>query len=291
MNYLLLLLVILVFSVQTLCFKLFSRTYMKNLASYMAFNSLYYAVIVAALAVSGVQLHGLHGLTAVLAVAFGIVFVASIFLYMKAMEHGPLSLSSLAFSFGLLVPILFGAAFWNEGISLLQGIALLLLLFTFWLGGNTAQDQSRRINLKWLLFGLGAMLGNGALMTLSKAQQMSLPGVEVREFLLIAFGTAALLSLAIFLIRRFRAGERVPQLKGRGFVLLVLATGITTAVGNLVGLFLSGRLPAVVQFPVTNGGIVFLSSLLSMALLKERMSRNGWIGLALGLVALVLISL
>lgn len=291
MNYLLLLLVIVVFAVQTLCFKLFSRTYMKSLASYMAFNSLYYAVIVAALAATGVQFLGLHGLTVILAVAFGAVFVASIFLYMKAMENGPLALSSLAFSFGLLVPIVFGAFFWQESVSILQGIALLLLFFTFWLAGNTGQDRSRRANLKWLLFGLGAMLGNGALMTLSKAQQMSLPGIEVREFLLIAFGTAALLSFAVFLIRRYRAGEQVPHLKGRGFVLLVLVTGITTAVGNLGGLYLSGRLPAVVQFPVTNGGIVFLSSMLSMVFLKEKMTRNGWLGLALGLVALVMISL
>lgn len=288
---LLVLAAILVFGVQTLCFKAFSRHYMKNLASYMAFNSLYFAAIVIAFAAIGLNLNGLHTLTLILGASFGAGFVVTIFLYMKAMDNGPLALSSLVFSFGLLVPILFGALFWNEGVSLLQGAALLLLFFTFWLGSNTAEDPTRRINVRWMAFSIGAMLCNGALAALVKAHQMSLPGLEVREFLAVAFGTAALLSMAVFLWRRFKSHEKVQHLKGRVFALLVLGTGATTAAGNLVMLILSGRIPAVVQFPVVNGGIVFLSSILSVVLFKERMTRRAWAGMTLGLAAMVLISL
>lgn len=291
MNFLLLVTVILIFGVQTLCFKVFSKSYMKSLASYFAFNFLYFCIIVAILPVFGIRFQGLHALTLELAILFGVIFVVSIYLYMKAMESGPLSLTSLCFSFGLLIPIIFGAIFWKETVSLLQAAALVLLFFTFYLGGKTRQDLQKKVNVKWLACSIAALIGNGALMTISKTQQMVLPGREVNEFLVLAFGTAAALSLLLFLFQKFVRKETVPHLKGRVFILLLLGTGITTAFGNQIALILSGRLPAVIQFPVQNGGIVFLSSALSVFAFREKMTRNAWIGLALGLAAMVLICL
>lgn len=291
MEYLLLLSAIAVFGAQTLFFKIFSRGYMKNLASYFAFCFCYFAVVVVSLAAFGIQLAGIHTITIALAVLFGFTFVASIYSYMKAMENGPLSLSSLTFSMGLLIPILFGAIFWREPVSLLQGAALLLLFFTFYLGGDSREAAVKKINGKWMAYCAGGLIGNGSLMTLVKAHQMQLPGLETKEFLVLAFGTAALLALLLFLWRRFRIGEKVPHLKTWSFALLALGTGITTAIGNQVTVVLSGMIPAVIQFPVANGGVVFFSSLLSVVVFREKMKRKAWVGLALGLVALVLISL
>jgi drug/metabolite transporter (DMT)-like permease len=280
-----------VFGIQTLCFKSFNRGYMKNLAGYFLFNTLYFAVVVAVLAPFGLDFSGLHARTVALAAVFGLVFIASILCYMKAMESGPLSLSSLAFSFGLLVPILAGAALWNERLSLLQGAGLLLLLFTFYLGAGSPGAESKKVNVRWLVCSVLALVGNGTLMALLKAHQSALPGREVHEFLVLAFGTAALLSLVLFLLRRFRYKETAAGLKSGAFALLALGTGATTAFGNLVSLVLSGRVPAYVQFPVINGGVVFVSSVLSVLVFKEKLTRRAWAGLALGLAALVMICL
>jgi drug/metabolite transporter (DMT)-like permease len=291
LDYLLMLAAIAVFGLQALCFKWFSRGFMKNLASYFLFNFLYFSVVVAVLLPFGLNFAGLHTQTAVLAVIFGFVFIASIFLYMKAMENGPLTLSALMFSFGLLVPILAGAVLWKERLNILQGAALILLLFTFYLGSAGQQAGKKNVNVKWLIFSVSAMLGNGALMTLLKAHQTTLPGVEIREFLAIAFGTAALLSLAVFARRKIRFRDDLSHLKTKAFALLVLGAGISTGIGNLITILLSGRLPAYVQFPVVNGGVVFLSSLLSVFVFREKMTVRAWAGMALGLVALVIICL
>ena len=118
-----------------------------------------------------------------------------------------------------------------------------------------------------------------------------MPGREVKEFLIVGFGTAALLSLLMMLWQRYLARQRTPHLKQWRFALLVLGAGITTAFGNQIALVLSGRLPAIVQFPVVNGGIVLLSSVLSVLAFREKLTRRTWVGLALGLVSLVLVSL
>jgi len=45
MNYFLILIAAILFTVQTLCFKEFNKRYMKNIASYFLFNFLYFSVV------------------------------------------------------------------------------------------------------------------------------------------------------------------------------------------------------------------------------------------------------
>jgi len=290
MEYALLLLAILIFTVQTICFKEFNRSFMKNLASYFLFNSLYFSLIVLIVTVTGLNLAAIHTVTALLALGFGILFVTVILLYMKAMENGPLSYTSLVFSLGLIVPTLSGVVFWNEKIGILQIAGLIILFVTFYLGSGATSDAKGKINLKWLIYCTTAFIGNGTIMTLSKAQQMLTPGKEINEFLFLGFGTAAVLSIILFLRQKVLKGESVSHLKTVPFGVVVLITGFVTAVGNQIAVFLAGRLPAVIQFPVANGGIVLLSSIVSITFFREKLSRKGAAGLILGFVSLVLLS-
>jgi drug/metabolite transporter (DMT)-like permease len=141
------------------------------------------------------------------------------------------------------------------------------------------------------LFCFLAFIGNGTIMTLSKSQQMLMPGKEMKEFLVLAFGTSSLLSLIIYIFKRIKTHDSVSHLKNGYFLLLVIAAGITTAFGNQIALYLSGRIPAVIQFPTVSGGTVLVSSLFSVILFKEKLSRKGVAGLVLGLAALVLLSI
>lgn len=290
MDYTFMFISILIFALQTLSFKEFNRSFMKNLASYFMFNFLYFNVVVLTFILLNTKPEGIHLQTAILAVAFGVLFVITILLYMKAMEEGPLSFSSLLFSFGILVPIICGVFLWNEGISAVQLVGLALLFLTFYMGSGTTGDSEHKVNLRWLVFCITALVGNGIIMALSKAHQMIMPGKEIKEFLILAFGTASLLSLLLFFRQRFVAGEKVSHLKNRTFVLLVLAAGITTAFGNQLALYLSARIPAVIQFPTVNGGVVFVSTIFSALVFKEKLSKRGIAGMLLGLVALVLLS-
>ena len=288
--YLLLFGAILLFGMQTVCFKEFTRRFMQNKADYFFFSGLYFLIVVVLLlAINGFR--PIQPQTWLIAVPFGILFILAILLYMRAMEVGSLSFSALVFSFGLLVPVLAGQLFWGESISLLQVLALVVLLASFYLAGGVKLESGRRFNVTWLVLILTAMLGNGVLMTLSKYHQRILPGRDVGEFLIVAFATAALASAFLTLFRSAVGKERISRPKGAPFVLLVAGAGVTTAFGNWIALHLAGNMPAVLLFPVMNGGIVFASSVLSVLLFKEKMTRRISAGMALGLAALVMISL
>lgn len=290
MNYLLLASAAIIFMFQTISFKEFNKKHMKNLASYFLFNFIYFSLVVFILYILAGGFDSLHPYTLWLGICFGIIFIGAIFSYMKAMEIGPLSYTALFFSFGLLVPIIFGLFFWNENISTLQLIGLILLLTTFYLGSESPEKGKDRWNFKWLIFSIMAFIGNGTLMVVSKGHQMILPGQEVNEFLIIAFGTAATISLLVFLWNFLRQGQDVTHFKSWSLVWVSIAAGISTAIGNWLMLILTTKIPSIVQFPSVNGGTVFLSTLASSVIFKEKLSKKAIVGLLIGLSALILLS-
>lgn len=288
MNYLAIFVTILLLATQTICFKMFNRTYMKNLASYFIFNFLYFSLVVLIFIIIGGIPTYLDTYTLVFGISFGMLFVFTIFSYMKAMETGPLSYSSLFFSFGLIVPVIFGTFIWHERISIIQVFSLVLLLATFYLCAGASENTKSGLNLRWIMFCFIAFVGNGVLMTLAKEHQILLPGKQVGEFLIVSFGTAALLSLILFLCSYLRK-QSISHLLRMPFAFVVLGAGVTTAFGNQLALYLNSHVPSILQFPTVNGGIVIFSTVASSLIFGERLTRKGKLGLGLGIAALVLL--
>lgn len=187
------------FSALTICLKLFNRDFMKNLASYFAYNFLLFSLTVAIVTIIGGGIKGFHTYTIVLGVSFGITINITLYSYMKAMETGPLSYTSLFFSLALIIPAFFGIVFWGEKVSIAQAFGLIMQLITLYLGSESPGKEVHRVNFRWLLFGFISFLGNGGLMALAKVHQRILPGREVTEFLIVAFGSGALISSLLFL--------------------------------------------------------------------------------------------
>jgi drug/metabolite transporter (DMT)-like permease len=291
MTYFFIVLTVLLFTIQNVCIKLFNRSFMKNLASYFLFNAIYFGIVVLIMAAADIRPVHVHAPTVILGVLFGIVFMVAFLLYMKAMENGPLSYTYLIFSFGLLLPIVFGIFIWKEKMGALQLAGLFLLLLTFCLACKSSAGPRQKVNLKWLILSIGSLISNGILMALTKEQQILLPGREIKEFLIIAFGSGCLLSLLLFLRQRVVKKETVAHLKDKRFALISASVGAVTAGGNFLSIYLCSKIPAVVQFPTVNGGVVLLSLMVTFAIFKERLNRAGVIGLFIGLCALVLLSM
>jgi drug/metabolite transporter (DMT)-like permease len=290
MDYLLILFTACLLAVQALCFKEFNRTYMKNVASYFLFNCLYFTIVASIFLLSGISIGGYHPATIGLGIVFGATFIIAIFCYMKAMESGPFSFTILFNSFGILVPVAAGLLFWNEPVSMIQLVGLILLFATFYLGGASSSSGQQKVSLRWILFCIASFLGNGFVMTITKWHQVLLPGEEMKEFLTIAFGTAAVLSLVFFLIYFYAKKQIVFTLTKIPILSIVLITGIVTAYGNQLIVYLASRIPSVIQFPAINGGIVILSTIASTFIFKDKLTRNALAGIGLGIVALVLLS-
>lgn len=290
MNYFLLLLTIVFLTAQTLVFKAFNRSFQLDGTSFFAFNLLNYAVVVCCYLLIGGKIAPPFPGTIAFGMAFGIVFVTIVYSYMKAMETGPLSFSVLALSFGIAIPIVYGSLFWNEKIRLLQIAGLILLFATFILFAGSLKIKAFPGRRRWIVFCLLTFIGNGAGMIIVKSHQLRTGGMQARELLLVAFATAAMLSLIALCAALLRKGKIAPLLTWN-FAALAAGAGITTALGNYLSVYLNSRLPGIIQFPVSNGGVALASTVFSWIIFKEKINRRGLLGFATGISALVLLSL
>jgi drug/metabolite transporter (DMT)-like permease len=290
MNYLILFTAMLLLTGQTISFKEFNRVYMKNNASFFGFNFIYFSFIALIFLFSGGPLDRFQPLTVLCGMSFGIIFLTMVFYYMKAMETGPLSFTSLFFSMGILGPIVFGVIFWHEKIKVLQFFSLALLFVTFYLCGDSSGGSKKKVHFKWVFYCLLAFFTNGAAMSIMKEHQILMQGLKIREFLIVGFGTASIISMLFFIIFWLKK-QPVSHFRNVPFIYVVLGAALTTAFGNKLNLYLNTHIPSIIQFPVTFGGIVILSTLTSRLFYKETLSRKGLIGLGIGLVALILIGI
>lgn len=278
------------FGLQTLCWKIFSQKYLKNRSSYFLFNTLYFIVcIVTFLIFFGLNFE-FRMITWVFGICFGVLFVVTTLLYIKSMETGPLSYATLLFSFGIIIPVFVGIQFWGEKVSFFRAIGLILLLLVIMLASRQEVGKNRKhVNLKWILFAIFSFLGNGSLMVLMKAHQRMLPGMNVKEFLIISFSTAMLISLISFFFSAHRSQNPVSHF--RGITPVVLGAGLTTAFGNILAVMLASKVPSVIQFPTVCLGTIVVSTFFSCLIFKEKMNIYKASVLTTGIVALFFINL
>lgn len=137
----------------------------------------------------------------------------------------------------------------------------------------------------WLRLMLIAFVTNGlGPFGLKVLSERGLAGAYQSQYLLYwYFGGFAFAVLALL-----RAGVR-PQV--REVSLGALMGACSLAGQSFTGLALSHGLPGHVAFPITTGGSLFLVAAAGLFLFNERVGPYGMVGIALGIVALVALSL
>ena len=118
---------------------------------------------------------------------------------------------------------------------------------------------------------------------LQKIHQNSQHKEETTGFLLIAF----LCSLIYSWIMSRKDGASV-KFKTKHIVFAVIY-GICVYVMNVLNLKLSGIIPSQLFFPLVNGSAIVLSSLMSVLIFKERLSKIQTIGLVGGILSLIVL--
>ena len=99
-------------------------------------------------------------------------------------------------------------------------------------------------------------------------------------------------SASIVLPHRKNVGDNVDTLKkevSKGLIVLMVICGIFTAGIHKINLYLSGVMESVVFFPVINGGSLMGTMMVSLLLFKEKLSLKKWVGIIIGIIAVILI--
>lgn len=223
-----------------------------------------------------------------LAFAYGVLTVSSQWTYTAALTKAPVSVCAMVYSFGFIIPTILGTILWQEHMNALKIISILLCFGTIILTSiKSEKNQNKPYGLPMSL--IIAMLSSGGLGLVQKIQQKSDAHNETGSFLFLAFVLAMLFSLAASLLKRKKSEQKIRI--DAHVVLHVIIVGASMAVANTANTMLAGLLPSAVVFPIVNVSVILASLVISVFLLKEKISKSQIAAFFLGITAILLFNL
>ncbi len=283
---------IVVATLQSLFSRLYSDRYPRatGMASALAYAVFYGAFIgLATLALEGFAFAASPA-TWILGVANALVLsLYNLSLLQAGICGGYAALMVSLLSGGILVPAVSNAVFLGQalGAAQLAGIALLLLAIVLMnLRGLSVAGQSRKFYL-WcaLLF-----LTNGLYSALLSAQAQLAAGAQRGEMISITYLGSALACAALLFFRAPREFCPAFHMGGRA-ALCALGGGVSATIASNLLLFLMHAMNSTVVNTVCNGGVLVASTLLSAAMLHEKLTRPAVLGLVVACAGIVLMGL
>ncbi len=247
------------------------------------------------------------------AAGFGVIFSATVFFNLVALDHGPLSITNLIINFSLVVPLVYGFAFLGEPLTPLRMVGIGVLAVCMLLFCNPFEKAPAELSgapvhkkgraLTWILLTMAAFVTNGMLMVIQKNYALETDNAYAQSFLLYSYLfatlTSVLLAVLLKLIRRGGKESAPAEREGapagaRRFWLMMIGlslfVGVSNFLLNFAVILLATRMDAAIVYPVIQGGGPVIVTLVSWFLFRERLDPPKLLGVVLGCVGIVLLN-
>ncbi len=149
------------------------------------------------------------------AAVFGVIFSATVFFNLVAIDYGPLSITNLVINFSLVVPLVYGFAFLGEPVTPLRMVGIGVFAVCMFLFCNpfdkstsdgAAGGKRRGSTLIWILLTMASFATNGMLMLIQKDYALKTDNAYAMSFLLYSYlfatVTSVVLAVLLKLVRR-----------------------------------------------------------------------------------------
>lgn len=216
----------------------------------------------------------------------GFWFIFTYLLMTASTQSSGITITSLSSKLSVVLPTLAGVLIFHERLNLkvAAGIALALVALVLVLGGDgKTSDNDRKIN--WLLPVL-IFFGTGTGDILMKLNEQYNNGHNMGFMIAFIYLIATLFGIVLvaYDLIRGKSEWQIKNLLG-GIALGVINFFSTYCVFHAMRYF-----DNVVLFPIYNIGVVCLTALIGWLLFKEKLSWKNYLGLAIAIVAVVLIT-
>ena len=222
------------------------------------------------------------------AIALGFLFILIFNLMALTAQRNGLSVASVAAKMSVVIPIVFGIVVYNEQAGLQKVIGIIFALIAVYL---TAVKNNTKFNLRQgLLLPFAVLLGSGIIDTSIKYIETTyLASNGIPIFSATIFGCAALIGTIILFIKSLKKDFKfdIKSLLG-GLVLGVVNYG---SIYFLLKALQFEGLESSSIFTVNNVAIVMLSTIVGLVLFKEHISNKNWIGIAIAIISILLVTL
>lgn len=222
------------------------------------------------------------------AVCLGALFVSIFFIMAMTAQKNGVSVASVAGKMSVVIPVLFGVFLYNESVTLLKVIGIIIALIAVYL--SSVKEKSVAQKNAGLLLPILLFLGSGAIDTTLKFVEFTyVPKNDVSIFSGSLFGIAAIFALIILLGKAIK--KREP------FGIKNIIAGIVLGVPNyfsiifLIKALQTEGFESSTLFTINNVGIVIVSTIIGILLFKEQFSTKNKIGVALAILGIVIVAL
>ncbi len=220
--------------------------------------------------------------------ALGLLFILVFNVTAKTAQQLGVSVASVASKMSLVIPVIFGIILYNEYLSLLTIIGILLALAAVYF--TSLKNDSLVIKLESLRLPLLLFIGSGLVdASIKFFQEKLVAPSDFALFTATVFGSAALFGVMSILLMWFKTPLKVNYRN--------LLAGVALGIPNYFTIFFLLRalkyegLNSASIFTVINVAVVLLSTLLGILFFKEKLSLKNWGGIALAVLSIILVVL
>ena len=219
------------------------------------------------------------GVTVAMGLVNGALYLGGFVLMQMNIRRNGVVLSSIFQKLGLLVTLVISVVFYREIPTLLQGGGFLLAVFAIVLMNyqKGSGNAGFRAGLIAMLFTCGMADAMSKIFTESSVAE------KEAQFLFYTFAAAMALCFVLMVSRKQKIGIREALF------------GTMIAIPNFfASKFLLGALEAlsaVIVYPVFSVGTILVVTLAGVLAFRERLGKRQWIGIAVILIALVLLNI
>lgn len=223
------------------------------------------------------------------AIVLGVLFITIFHLMGITAQRSGLSVVSVAAKMSVVIPILFGLIYYNESLGAIKLAGILLALAAVYLASIKTKD-GLKIKASNFIFPLLVFFGTGIIDTTVKFVEGEHLGKEdIAIFSATIYAMSAIIGVVLIVSQASRGTFKF-QFKN-------IIGGIALGIPNYFSIYFlvlalrSGIFESSGIFTLNNVLIVLISTLLGVILFKEKILPKNWIGIALAVLAILLITL
>lgn len=234
--------------------------------------------------------------------AFALSYIVCNVALIKALKHGSAALTSLFMGLSLIITSVWGLIFWGQKATAAVIIGLIMVVVSITLCLNP--QKSQKFSIKWVVFALLAMAGNAGCAIVQRTQMVKFDGEYSNMMMFFATFISAFTYSLITVITSFANRKHnyektemtsVKTTHKEKKVRMLWIPSVAAACNVLLNLFvmllaLTELSPSLI-YPVLSAGGISLVTVYSLIVFKERMKLVQWIGIVVGIAAVVMLSL
>lgn len=289
-----LLISILLYCLQNITNKAFSRHFPVRLGGIILLDALAMSIVVLVFGLAG-RAGRLEPAQLLYAFIFSAVYALTIITLQGAIASGPLGATILLNNIYMIFPVIFSLIFFQEVATVPKVIGIGCMFAVAILSAprdSQMESGQKKASLRWFLLTCATTLGNGTLTIMKRSLSWLYPEVSPAAFTFWGFLFFAIICWLLVIIMRLRHFDfSVWTADPKALGLSALGVGVATSGGTLFQLLALQTVPAIVVFPLNAGGLIIILWLYALIVYKDKVRPVNLVALAFGLSGAVLLSI